>query len=84
MTGAHAIGSRALRTLSAVLATSALCALAMPASAQKPAAKKPAAAASAGPKTRTEHDLLGTKEVPADAYYGVQTARALENLSFQL
>ncbi|HEX5070655.1 MAG TPA: aspartate ammonia-lyase [Vicinamibacterales bacterium] len=29
--------------------------------------------------TRTEHDLLGTKEVPADAYYGVQTARALEN-----
>src|SRR4029434_10257459 len=32
--------------------------------------------------TRTEHDLLGPKEVPADAYYGVQTARALEN--FQL
>jgi len=32
--------------------------------------------------TRTEHDLLGDKEVPADAYYGVQTARALEN--FQL
>ena len=31
------------------------------------------------PKTRTEHDLIGTKEVPADAYYGVQTARALEN-----
>ena len=29
--------------------------------------------------TRTEHDLLGPKEVPADAYYGVQTARALEN-----
>jgi aspartate ammonia-lyase len=32
--------------------------------------------------TRTEKDLLGTKEIPADAYYGVQTARALEN--FQL
>jgi aspartate ammonia-lyase len=31
------------------------------------------------PATRTEHDLLGPKEVPADAYYGVQTARALEN-----
>jgi aspartate ammonia-lyase len=31
------------------------------------------------PKTRTERDLLGAKEVPADAYYGVQTARALEN-----
>ena len=30
--------------------------------------------------TRTEHDLLGDKEVPAEAYYGVQTARALENV----
>src|SRR5271169_6768371 len=30
-------------------------------------------------KVRTERDLLGEKEVPADAYYGVQTARALEN-----
>src|SRR6188474_1282671 len=29
--------------------------------------------------SRTERDLLGPKEVPADAYYGVQTARALEN-----
>src|SRR5262244_3163210 len=33
-------------------------------------------------QTRTEKDLLGEKEIPADAYYGVQTARALEN--FQL
>ncbi len=33
-------------------------------------------------KTRTEKDLLGEKEVPANAYYGVQTERALEN--FQL
>jgi len=33
-------------------------------------------------KTRTEHDLLGDKEVPADAYYGVQAARGIEN--FQL
>ena len=40
-------------------------------------AAKPAASA-----TRTEHDLLGAKEVPASAYYGVQTMRALEN--FQL
>jgi aspartate ammonia-lyase len=31
------------------------------------------------PTTRLEHDLLGDKTVPADAYYGVQTARALEN-----
>jgi aspartate ammonia-lyase len=28
---------------------------------------------------RIERDLLGSKEVPRDAYYGVQTARALEN-----
>jgi aspartate ammonia-lyase len=32
-----------------------------------------------GGKTRTEKDLLGEKQVPADAYYGIQTARALEN-----
>ena len=30
-------------------------------------------------QTRTETDLLGPKQIPADAYYGVQTARALEN-----
>ena len=30
-------------------------------------------------QTRTERDLLGEKQIPADAYYGVQTARALEN-----
>ena len=29
--------------------------------------------------TRAERDLLGEKLVPANAYYGVQTARALEN-----
>jgi aspartate ammonia-lyase len=28
---------------------------------------------------RVEKDLLGEKQIPADAYYGVQTARALEN-----
>ncbi|MFB8003765.1 aspartate ammonia-lyase [Nocardia sp. NPDC056000] len=28
---------------------------------------------------RTEHDLLGFHEVPADAYYGVHTARAMAN-----
>src|SRR5262245_16964774 len=31
-----------------------------------------------GPR-RMEKDLLGPKEIPAAAYYGVQTARALEN-----
>ena len=29
--------------------------------------------------TRIEHDLLGDREVPADAYYGVHTLRAIEN-----
>ncbi|MCY1254187.1 Aspartate ammonia-lyase [compost metagenome] len=28
---------------------------------------------------RTEHDLLGDREVPAEAYYGVHTLRAVEN-----
>ncbi len=28
---------------------------------------------------RTEHDLLGDRDVPAGAYYGVHTLRALEN-----
>jgi aspartate ammonia-lyase len=28
---------------------------------------------------RTERDPLGEKQVPADAYYGIQTARAVEN-----
>ncbi|CAN5686393.1 aspartate ammonia-lyase [soil metagenome] len=31
------------------------------------------------PATRTERDPLGELEVPADAYYGVQTARAIAN-----
>ncbi len=29
--------------------------------------------------TRREHDSLGERDVPADAYYGVQTLRAVEN-----
>jgi aspartate ammonia-lyase len=40
---------------------------------QAPAAPPPSG------KTRIEHDLLGDLAVPADAYYGVQTARAIEN-----
>ena len=39
----------------------------------------PAATPAATAPTRMERDLLGEKAVPADAYYGVQTARALEN-----
>ncbi len=30
-------------------------------------------------KYRLEHDLLGDKQVPVEAYYGVQTVRAMEN-----
>lgn len=30
-------------------------------------------------KTRTEHDLLGKKQVPIDALWGIHTARAIEN-----
>jgi aspartate ammonia-lyase len=30
-------------------------------------------------QTRVEHDFLGEKEVPKDAYYGIQTIRAAEN-----
>jgi len=30
-------------------------------------------------KKRIEHDLLGDKEIPANVYYGIQTARASEN-----
>jgi aspartate ammonia-lyase len=33
----------------------------------------------ASSETRLERDLLGEKAVPAEAYYGVQTARGLEN-----
>ena len=32
-----------------------------------------------GTHTRTEHDLLGDRDVPDDALYGIQTLRALEN-----
>src|SRR5437868_3185257 len=33
-----------------------------------------------GPRaTRSEKDSLGTKDIPAEVYYGIQTARAVEN-----
>src|SRR5690349_16772289 len=47
-----------------------------------PAWAQQTAAPSTKPQVRVEKDLLGEKEMPADAYYGVQTERALEN--FQL
>ncbi|GCE39263.1 Aspartate ammonia-lyase [Rhodococcus wratislaviensis] len=30
-------------------------------------------------ETRTEHDLLGDRQVPADSYWGIHTLRAVEN-----
>ena len=30
-------------------------------------------------RTRSEHDLLGDREVPYEAYYGIQTLRGMEN-----
>lgn len=30
-------------------------------------------------KTRTENDLIGSREVPEEALYGVQTLRGIEN-----
>lgn len=30
---------------------------------------------------RTEEDLLGTKQIPDEAYYGIHTARAIENFA---
>jgi aspartate ammonia-lyase len=32
-------------------------------------------------RTRSEHDLLGDREVPYEMYYGVQTMRAMENFN---
>jgi aspartate ammonia-lyase len=61
--------------------TLALC-CALPAAAQDTSAQpRPDARprGTTGEATRTEKDLLGEKAIPADAYYGVQTARALEN-----
>lgn len=31
------------------------------------------------PNVRTEHDLLGEREIPSEAYWGIHTLRALEN-----
>ena len=32
-------------------------------------------------RTRSEHDLLGDRQVPHEFYYGIQTLRAIENFS---
>src|SRR5215218_4823661 len=83
------------RRLHRVLQTSALVLLlAVPAAAQPPPAAAPPPPAAAQPPPsrvaparpgsttsppRVEKDLLGPMTIPGDAYYGVQTARALDN-----
>src|SRR4029077_10093761 len=65
-----------------VLAVTAACTPAQtpaPAATTTTAPPEPDKPALGNGQTRMEHDLLGDKAVPADAYYGVQTARALEN-----
>ena len=47
--------------------------------AQQPQEQGHAAEAKAGGNTRMERDTMGELAVPAEAYYGVQTARAVEN-----
>ena len=37
--------------------------------------------ATPGAQKRVEHDLLGDLEVPGDVYWGVHTARAMENFA---
>ena len=37
--------------------------------------------ANAKKAVRLEHDLIGEREVPTDAYYGIQTLRATENFN---
>ena len=40
---------------------------------------KPTSNPALSPSVRTEKDFLGEKQIPADAYWGVHTARAVEN-----
>ncbi len=81
-----AISNRTFRNLTLAVAVAFTCGYAytfgdpsaFSASAQDSPAAQSVPAKPAG-QTRVEKDLLGEKAVPADAYWGVQTARALEN-----
>lgn len=42
---------------------------------------RPKPASKRGAAKRIEHDLLGKKSIPSNAYYGVQSARAMENFA---
>jgi aspartate ammonia-lyase len=44
-------------------------------------ATTPCASVAANQATRIEEDLLGQRHVPADAYYGIHTLRAIENFN---
>jgi len=66
---------RGARVSTALLAVLTLVCVIVPSLALTAPAKSSKAAAA----PRVEKDLLGEKQIPAEAYYGVQTARALEN-----
>jgi aspartate ammonia-lyase len=81
------ISNRNLKNVALALAIALTCAwmfqkvsgtAAITASAQTAPGAPSGSVQPAGP-TRIEKDLLGEKAVPANAYYGVQTMRALEN-----
>src|SRR4030095_6063883 len=72
----HILRSTALATIAFAMVVSMSVVPVFAQSKTKPQTKQTQA------KTRTEHDLLGEKQVPADAYYGVQALRGMEN--FQL
>jgi aspartate ammonia-lyase len=76
--GAYSLVPTARPIMTKTFITVALCCLGLPSLVRADDVAE-SAPNTGGRATRTEHDLLGAKEVPAEAYYGVQTARALEN-----
>jgi aspartate ammonia-lyase len=48
---------------------------------QRPETETPANPAPAAPACRREHDLLGDRDVPENAYWGIHSLRALENFA---
>jgi aspartate ammonia-lyase len=71
-----------MRKCVVVLVSMLLVATTVSSVAAAPASKPTTPAPTKTGATRTEHDLLGEKQVPADAYYGIQAMRGMEN--FQL
>src|SRR5262245_9897766 len=79
MRPASVASGRAARQMIVLLALACVALSPVAAAAQAKSSKSKAPAKTAAPASRVEHDLLGEKTIPGDAYYGVQTLRALEN-----